>query len=108
MTQGTFRERLLRRELLLGTFIKTPSSHTTEVLAGTGLHFGIIDQEQGLEHGKAVCAHIGGMNPDEVDWLRSIGVSVFVVSSGQGLLRHAAREAVAEFGVLTESAPAVR
>jgi staphyloferrin B biosynthesis citrate synthase len=256
MTTGSFRERMQRRELLLGTFIKTPSSHTTEVLAGTGLHFGIIDQEHGpfdrvttdqalmgargsnfpalvrvptleasailaalddgaagvlvphvssaelatavvraarygggrrgfsnttraggyghlgvwdhvhaadaatvvlaaiedpealdsldaigavegldgffigrgdltvalgaespqspsvraaaeriaaagLKHGKTVCAHVGSMNPDEVDWLRGIGVSVFVIASDQGLLRHAAREALAEFGVLT-------
>jgi 2-keto-3-deoxy-L-rhamnonate aldolase RhmA len=47
MPTATFRERFLRREALLGTFIKTPTPHTMEVVAGAGLHFAIIDQEHG-------------------------------------------------------------
>jgi staphyloferrin B biosynthesis citrate synthase len=47
MAGAAFRERLLRRELLLGTFIKTPTTHTTEIVAGAGLDFAIVDQEHG-------------------------------------------------------------
>lgn len=47
MTAQTFRERLTQRALLFGTFVKTPTSHTVEVLAGTGFDFVIIDQEHG-------------------------------------------------------------
>lgn len=48
-------------------------------------------------NGKAVCAHVGGMNAGEFRWLRSIGVSVFVLSSDQGLLRQAAQRALEAF-----------
>ncbi|MEI9891789.1 MAG: aldolase/citrate lyase family protein [Caulobacteraceae bacterium] len=41
----TFRERLLRRELLAGAFIKTPTTHTTEIVGGCGFDFVVIDQE---------------------------------------------------------------
>ena len=47
MRPPDFRARLLRREAVVGTFIKTPSSHTTEVVASAGLDFVIIDQEHG-------------------------------------------------------------
>lgn len=40
-----FRRRLRAREHLLGTFIKTPTSHATEILGGLGFDFVIIDQE---------------------------------------------------------------
>ena len=41
----SFRDRLLRRELLAGAFIKTPISHPTEIIAGCGFDFVVIDQE---------------------------------------------------------------
>jgi 2-keto-3-deoxy-L-rhamnonate aldolase RhmA len=41
----SFRERLLRREPLLGTLIRTPSPHAVEILGGTGLDFVVIDGE---------------------------------------------------------------
>ncbi len=40
-----FRQRLLGQELLLGTFIKTPSIHTTEILGELGFDFVVIDAE---------------------------------------------------------------
>lgn len=40
-----FRRRLLDREHLLGTFIKTPSSHATEIMGSIGFDFIIADQE---------------------------------------------------------------
>lgn len=40
-----FRRRLRAREHLLGTFIKTPTTHATEILGGVGFDFVIIDQE---------------------------------------------------------------
>ena len=42
---GSFRQRLLARERLVGTFVKTPTSHTTEILGDVGFDFVIIDQE---------------------------------------------------------------
>jgi len=40
-----FRERLLAREPLLGTFMKVPSSHNTEVIGGLGYDFVVLDEE---------------------------------------------------------------
>jgi staphyloferrin B biosynthesis citrate synthase len=40
-----FRRRLLAREPLLGTFIKTPTIHTTEILGELGFDFVVIDTE---------------------------------------------------------------
>ncbi|HWL63446.1 MAG TPA: aldolase/citrate lyase family protein [Steroidobacteraceae bacterium] len=40
-----FRARLLAREPLLGTFIKTPASQVVEVAGAAGLDFVVIDQE---------------------------------------------------------------
>jgi 2-keto-3-deoxy-L-rhamnonate aldolase RhmA len=41
----SFRERLLGRDPLVGTLIRTPSPHAVEILAGTGLDFVVIDGE---------------------------------------------------------------
>ncbi len=40
-----FRSRLLKREQLLGTFIKMPTTQAIEILATVGFDFVIIDQE---------------------------------------------------------------
>lgn len=40
-----FRQRLLANEPLLGTFIKTPTSHAIEILADVGFDFVIVDAE---------------------------------------------------------------
>ena len=40
-----FRERFAAREPLLGTFIKTPTSHATEILGDVGFDFIVVDQE---------------------------------------------------------------
>lgn len=44
-TYRVFRQRLAKREHVLGTFIKTPTSHATEIIGGLGYDFVIIDQE---------------------------------------------------------------
>jgi 2-keto-3-deoxy-L-rhamnonate aldolase RhmA len=41
----TFRQRLRAKELLLGSFIKSPSSHAVEILGYVGFDFVVIDQE---------------------------------------------------------------
>jgi staphyloferrin B biosynthesis citrate synthase len=48
MAGAAFRERLLQREPLLGTFIKTPTTHTTEIVVGAGLDFAIVDLERSV------------------------------------------------------------
>jgi staphyloferrin B biosynthesis citrate synthase len=40
-----FRERLLAREPLIGTFMKTPSAHNTEIIGGLGYDFVMLDEE---------------------------------------------------------------
>lgn len=47
--------------------------------------------------GKVLCAHVDRADSPDVAWLRGLGVSAFIVSSDQGLMRRAAREAVAAF-----------
>jgi staphyloferrin B biosynthesis citrate synthase len=41
----SFRRRLASREMLVGTFIKTPTTHTIEIIGGLGFDFVVIDQE---------------------------------------------------------------
>jgi 2-keto-3-deoxy-L-rhamnonate aldolase RhmA len=41
----TFRQRLHDRQHLLGTFVKTPSPHATEILGGVGFDFVVLDAE---------------------------------------------------------------
>jgi staphyloferrin B biosynthesis citrate synthase len=43
----SFRQRLIARDLLLGTFVKLPTGHTTEMLGGLGFDFVVIDEEHG-------------------------------------------------------------
>ncbi len=40
-----FRDRLLAREPLIGTFMKTPSAHNTEIIGGLGFDFVVLDEE---------------------------------------------------------------
>ena len=40
-----FRARLIRQEVLTGSFIKTPTSHAIEILGGLGYDFVVIDEE---------------------------------------------------------------
>jgi staphyloferrin B biosynthesis citrate synthase len=41
----TFRHRLVSGEHLVGTFIKTPTCHSIEILGGVGFDFVVIDEE---------------------------------------------------------------
>jgi 2-keto-3-deoxy-L-rhamnonate aldolase RhmA len=41
----TFRQRVLARETLVGTFLKTPTSHATEIIGALGFDFVVLDQE---------------------------------------------------------------
>lgn len=42
---ASFRQRFLANEVLLGTFIKTPTSHSVEIMGGIGFDFVVIDEE---------------------------------------------------------------
>jgi staphyloferrin B biosynthesis citrate synthase len=42
---STFRARLLARETLVGTFLKTPTGHGVEIVGDAGFDFVVIDQE---------------------------------------------------------------
>ena len=42
---STFRQRLHARDLLVGTFLKTPTTHATEILGDLGFDFVVIDEE---------------------------------------------------------------
>jgi len=44
-SRSDFRTRFMRREALLGTFIKTPTTHSIEILGGMGFDFVVIDEE---------------------------------------------------------------
>lgn len=44
-TQPLFRQRLQRGDKLVGTFVKTPTIHATEILAQVGFDFVVIDAE---------------------------------------------------------------
>src|SRR5690606_28845736 len=43
--RAAFRRRLLAGERVIGTFIKTPTGHATEILGDLGFDFVVIDQE---------------------------------------------------------------
>lgn len=49
----------------------------------------------GRAAGKGVCAMVG--RAAETEWLRSLGVTAFIVSTDQGFMRQAASQALAEF-----------
>ena len=42
---SSFRQRLIGGELLVGTFIKTPTGHATEILGDLGFDFVVLDEE---------------------------------------------------------------
>jgi 2-keto-3-deoxy-L-rhamnonate aldolase RhmA len=42
---STFRQRMFAGDKLVGTFLKTPTSHATEILGNLGYDFVVIDQE---------------------------------------------------------------
>lgn len=46
---------------------------------------------------KPLCAHVGDLASDEARWLRSLGITAFIVASDQGLLRRAAAQTLADF-----------
>lgn len=45
---STFRQRFAAGDILLGTFIKTPTSHTSEIIGGLGFDFVVIDEEHAV------------------------------------------------------------
>ena len=42
---ASFRQRLIARESLIGSFLKTPTGHATEIIGDAGFDFVVIDQE---------------------------------------------------------------
>jgi staphyloferrin B biosynthesis citrate synthase len=55
----------------------------------------------GRAAGKALCAHVDRIDSPDVAWLRSIGVTAFIVASDQGFMRRAVLQTLAEFRALT-------
>lgn len=57
-----------------------------------------------LRAGRPLLAHVGAhvdpITGGEIRWLRSVGVTAFVVASDQGLLRRAGEQALADFAAL--------
>lgn len=94
----TFRKRLYPKELLLVSFINSPSSHAIEILDYVGVDFVVIDQEHApLDRAAAVKAICGfAVGADEARMLARSGVSAVVISSDQGLLRREAECALKE------------
>lgn len=45
MSASSFRQRLIAGESLVGTFLKTPTSHATEIVGDLGFDFVVVDQE---------------------------------------------------------------
>jgi 2-keto-3-deoxy-L-rhamnonate aldolase RhmA len=52
------------------------------------------------EAGVALCAHVDRIDSPDVAWLRSLGVTAFIVASDQGLMRRAALQTLAAFRAL--------
>ena len=50
--------------------------------------------------GRALCAHVDRIDSPDVAWLRSLGVSAFIVASDQGLMRRAALQTLEAFRAL--------
>ena len=44
-SSASFRQRLIAREPLIGSFLKTPTGHATEIIGDAGFDFVVIDQE---------------------------------------------------------------
>ncbi|MET0498679.1 MAG: aldolase/citrate lyase family protein [Steroidobacteraceae bacterium] len=51
----------------------------------------------GRAQGKALCVHTGRIDAAEIAWMRGLGVTAFIVSSDQGLMRTAATNVLSEF-----------
>jgi len=47
MRTSSFRQRVLAGDKLVGTFLKTPTGHATEILGDLGYDFVVVDQEHG-------------------------------------------------------------
>lgn len=47
--------------------------------------------------GRPLCAHVSGIDGGEMRWLKSLGVTAFIVSSDQGLMRRAAAGVLTDF-----------
>ncbi|GGH12736.1 aldolase [Alsobacter metallidurans] len=57
---SSFRQRFHAGETLLGTFIKTPTSHAVEIIGGLGFDFVVIDEEHGsFDRGSTEMALLG-------------------------------------------------
>ncbi|MEO6185592.1 MAG: aldolase/citrate lyase family protein [Steroidobacteraceae bacterium] len=55
----------------------------------------------GRAAGKALCAHVDRIDSPDVAWLRTLGVSAFIVASDHGFLRRAALQTLSDFRQLT-------
>lgn len=70
-----FRKRLIGRENVLGTFIKTPTSHATEILGILGFDFVIFDQEHAAIGQNALDVMILGARASNIAGIVRVGDS---------------------------------
>lgn len=105
MSNPSFRDNFLAGRTLLGTFIKTPAPHTTEILGHVGLDFVVIDQEHGpFDRGSIDLALLGARAGGVAGLVRVSGMDQILGALDDGadgvLIPHVssperAREAVA-------------
>lgn len=70
-----FRKRLIGRENVLGTFIKTPTSHATEIMGILGFDFVIFDQEHAAIGQNALDMMILGARASNIAGIVRVGDS---------------------------------
>lgn len=70
-----FRKRLIGRENVLGTFIKTPTSHATEIMGILGFDFVIFDQEHAAIGQNALDVMILGARASNIAGIVRVGDS---------------------------------
>lgn len=68
-----FRRRLRAREHLLGTFIKMPTTHATEMLGGLGFDFVILDQEHAPLDRSAIDVIVLAARASNIDAIVRVG-----------------------------------
>ena len=85
MTADSLRTRMLRGDILSGTFVKTPSHDIVEIMALSGLDYITIDAEHAPFDRGRLDATAGELN--------KLGVLMFHIASEHGFALAGARQA---------------
>lgn len=91
-----FRARFRSGAILVGTFVKTPGWEVVEILASSGFDF-LVVAVSGAARRYGVTAMTTVSDAAEAPALRVGGMTAFIVSTDQAMLRRAARDAVRSF-----------